>query len=67
MFPQEKNLKIEFGCQFTLSLPDVRLETLLSAFTVLLPKLLGDFLQKALIDYGELLMARRKKLFPCGQ
>ena len=67
MFPQEKDLKIEFGCQFTLSLPDVRLATLLSAFTVLLPKILADFLQKALIGYGELLMARRKKPFPCGQ
>ncbi len=65
--PQEKDLKIEFGCQFTLALPNVRLSTLLSAFTVLLPKILGDFVQKALIGYGELLMARRKKPFSCGR
>lgn len=49
MTPQEEDLKIDFACQFTLSLPDVRLATLLSAFTILLPKLLADFLQKALI------------------
>jgi len=63
--PQEEDLKIEFGCQFTLTLPDVRLSTLLAAFTFLLPKILADFIQKALVGYGELLMARRKKPFPC--
>ena len=63
--PQEEDLKIEFGCQFTLTLPDVRLSTLLAAFTFLLPKILSDFIQKALVGYGELLMARRKKPFSC--
>ena len=66
MTPQEKDLRIEFGCQFTLTLPDVRLSTLLAVFTSLLPKLLSDFLQKALIGYGELVMARKKKPFGCS-
>jgi len=39
----------------------------MSAFTILLPSLLADFLQKALIGYGELLMARREKPFSCGR
>ena len=67
MTPQEEDLKIDFTCQFRLSLPNAQLSTLMSAFTILLPKLLSDFLQKALIGYGELLMARREKPFSCGQ
>ena len=67
MTPQEEDLKIDFACQFRLSLPNVQLSTLMSAFTILLPKLLADFLQKALIGYGELLMARREKPFSCGR
>ena len=67
MFPQEKDLKIEYVCQFTLTFPEVRLSALLSAFTVLLPTILADFLQKALIGYGELLMARKKKPFACSE
>ena len=67
MTPQEEDLKIDFACQFCLSLPNVQLSTLMSAFTSLLPKLLADFLQKALIGYGELLMARREKPFSCGR
>ena len=67
MTPQEEDLKIDFACQFRLSLPNVQLSTLMSAFTSLLPKLLADFLQKALIGYGELLMARREKPFSCGR
>ena len=39
----------------------------LSVFTVLLPSLLGDFIQKVLIGYGELLMARKKKPFSCDR
>ena len=67
MTPQEKDLRIEFGCQFTLTLPDVRLSTLLAIFTYFLPKLLSDFLQKALMGYGELVMARKKKPFGCSK
>lgn len=67
MTPQEEDLKIDFACQFRLSLPNVQLSTLMSAFTILLPSLLADFLQKALIGYGELLMARREKPFSCGR
>ena len=63
----EKDLKIEFDCQFRLTLPDVHLMTLLQIFTMLLPKLLSDFLQKALLGYAELVMARKKKPFSCGQ
>lgn len=65
MTPQKNNLKIDFTCQFQLTLPDTRLSTLLSVFTVLLPTMLGDFIQKVLIGYGELLMACQKKPFSC--
>ena len=65
--PQEEALRINFACQFRLSLPNVQLSTLMSAFMILLPSLLADFLQKALIGYGELLMVRREKPFSCGQ
>ena len=56
---------IAFDCQFEVKVPDVTLATLLKAFTVLLPKILVDFIQKALIGYGELVMARKKKPFAC--
>ena len=56
---------IAFDCQFEVKVPDVTLATLLKAFTVLLPKILMDFIQKALIGYGELVMARKKKPFAC--
>ena len=65
MTPQKDDLKIEFSCQFRLTLPDVRLSSLLATFTALLPTLLADFIQKALVGYGELLMARKKKPFSC--
>ena len=67
MTPQKDNLKIEFTCQFRLTLPDARLSSLLATFTALLPTFLADFIQKALVGYGELLMARKKKPFSCGQ
>ena len=67
MTPQKNDLKIDFTCQFQLTLPDARLSTVLSVFTVLLPSLLGDFIQKVLIGYGELLMARKKKPFSCDR
>ena len=65
MTPREKDLMIAFDCQFEVKVPDVTLATLLKAFTVLLPKILVDFIQKALIGYGELVMARKKKPFAC--
>jgi hypothetical protein len=48
-------------------LPNLRLSSLLTTFTALLPTLLADFIQKALVGYGELLMVRKKKPFSCGQ
>ncbi len=65
MTPREKDLMIAFDCQFEVKVPDVTLATWLKAFTVLLPKILVDFIQKALIGYGELVMARKKKPFAC--
>lgn len=67
MTPQKDNLKIEFSCQFRQTLPNLRLSSLLTTFTALLPTLLADFIQKALVGYGELLMVRKKKPFSCGQ
>jgi hypothetical protein len=63
--PREKDLTITFDCQFKVKVPDVTLTTLLKAFTYLLPKILVDFIQKALIGYGELVMARKQKPFAC--
>ncbi len=65
--PQETDITVEFDCQFRVLLSDCRLTTLLAAFCTLLPKILTDFLQKALIGYGELAMARSVKPFCCGQ
>ena len=65
VIPRDSDITVEFDCQFRVRLPDVTLTTLLSAFTVLLPTLLSDFLQKALVGYGELLMAQVKKPFCC--
>ena len=65
--PQETDITVEFDCQFRVLLSDCRLTTLLAAFCTLLPKILTDFLQKALIGYGELAMARSVKPFCCGK
>ena len=65
--PQETDITVEFDCQFRVLLSDCRLTTLLAAFCVLLPKILTDFLQKALTGYGELVMARSVKPFCCGR
>ena len=58
--PREKDLTITFGCQFEIKVPDVTLTTMQKAFTVLLPEILVDFIQKALIGYGELVMVRKR-------
>lgn len=47
--PREKDLTNTFDCQFKVKVSDVTLTTLLKAFTYLLPKILVDFIQKALI------------------
>ena len=65
--PQETDITVEFDCQFRVRLSDCRLTTLLAAFCTLLPKILTDFLQKALIGYGELVMSRSKKPFRCAK
>ena len=67
MTPQKTDITVEFDCQFRVQLKDCRLVTLLAGFCTLLPQILTDFLQKALIGYGELVMARRKKPFRCGK
>ena len=58
---------IEYDCQFRIHLPNAHLTLLLKIFTVLLPQILADFIQKALIGYGELLMARSSKPFCCDK
>ena len=66
MTPREEDLRIDFACQFRLSLPNVRMSTILSAFTTLLSKL-GRLSAEGSVGYGVLLMARRKKPFSCGR
>ncbi len=67
MTPQKTDITVEFDCQFRVQLKDCRLVTLLAGFCTLLPQILTDFLQKALIGYGEWVMARSKKPFRCGK
>ena len=67
MTPQSTDITVEYECQFRLSLKDCRLMTLLAAFALLLPQILTDFLQKALMGYAEMVMAWPQKPFACDQ
>lgn len=63
--PQNKNITIDFDCQFKVHLKDSRISTILAGFAALLPQLLMDFFQKVLVGFGEYAMALKKKPFTC--
>ncbi len=65
--PQRTDITIEFDCQFRVCLKDCRLVTLLAGFCSLLPQILTDFLEKALVGYGEMVMAWSHKPFNCDK
>jgi hypothetical protein len=63
--PCVSNITVAFRCQFEVELADSRLSTVLSAFSRQLPEILREFVQKALIGFGEQVMRRRSKPFVC--
>ncbi|MBW2568926.1 MAG: hypothetical protein JRD93_13660 [Deltaproteobacteria bacterium] len=63
--PQNKNITIDFNCQFKVHLKDSRIPTILAGFAALLPQLLMDFFQKVLVGFGEYAIALKKKPFAC--
>lgn len=65
--PCTTNITVEFDCQFRVDLKDGSLRSILSGFCKLLPLLLTDFIQKALVGYGEYAMGLTKKPFCCDK
>lgn len=63
--PQDKNITIEFDCQFRVDLQSCDFSSIMKAFLILLPQLLEDFFQKVLVGFGEYEMALAKKSFAC--
>ncbi len=67
MTSQVKDVTVEYDCQFRITLKDGQLMTLLAAFALLLPKILTDFLQSALLGYADQVMAAPHKPFACDR
>ncbi len=65
--PCTDRITIKFDCQFDVLLKDSSITTLLAGFCKLLPELLTDYMQKAVIGHGEYLMALEKKPFCCDE
>ena len=63
--PQQKDITIEFDCQFRINMGRSDFSSIMRAFLILLPQLLEDFFQKVLVAFGEYEMAREKKSFVC--
>jgi hypothetical protein len=63
--PQEKDITIEFECQFRVDLQHSDFSSIMKAFLMLLPQLLEDFFQKVLVGFGEYEMGLKKKSFAC--
>jgi len=63
--PQQKDIAIEFDCQFRVNLGQCDFSSIMKAFLMLLPQLLEDFFQKVLVGFGEYEMAQEKKSFAC--
>ena len=56
-YPHQKNITIEFGCQFRVNLACCKILSIMKAFLMLLLQLLEDFFQKLLIGFGEYKMS----------
>jgi len=63
--PQQKDITIEFDCQFRVNMGRSDFSSIMKAFLMLLPQLLEDFFQKVLVAFGEYEMAQDKKTFAC--
>jgi hypothetical protein len=63
--PQERDITIEFECQFRVNLQSSDFSSIMKAFLMLLPQLLEDFFQKVLVGFGEYEMGLKKKSFAC--
>ena len=63
--PQQKDITIEFDCQFRVNMGQCDFSSIMKVFLVLLPQLLEDFFQKVLVAFGEYEMAQEKKSFAC--
>jgi len=63
--PQQKDITIEFDCQFRVNMGRSDFSSIMKAFLMLLPQLLEDFFQKVLVAFGEYEMSREKKSFVC--
>jgi hypothetical protein len=63
--PQNRNITIEFDCQFRVDIQNSDFPSIMKAFLILLPQLLEDFFQKVLVGFGEYEMALAKKSFAC--
>ena len=62
----QKDIEIEFDCQFKLCLERSNFSSIMKAFLMLLPQILEDFFQKVLIAFGEYEMALKQKSFDCN-
>lgn len=63
--PQQKDITIEFDCQFRVNMGRCDFSSIMKVFLMLLPQLLEDFFQKVLVGFGEYEMAQEKKSFAC--
>lgn len=63
--PQNRNITIEFDCQFRVDIQSSDFPSIMKAFLILLPQLLEDFFQKVLVGFGEYEMSLAKKSFAC--
>jgi len=63
--PQQKDITIEFDCQFRVNMGQSDFSSIMKAFLMLLPQLREDFFQKVLVGFGEYERAQEKKSFAC--
>lgn len=63
--PENKEITIEFECQFRVNLGSSHFSSIMKAFLMLLPHLLQDFFQKVLVAFAEYEMDQEKKSFAC--
>lgn len=59
-------MKINFSCDYLMELPDCKHETIICAFTKLLPMILADLFQCVLVRFADDIMAAGVKPFSCS-
>lgn len=63
--PQARSITVEFESQFRVTLAGSDFATVMKAFLVVLPQLLGDFFHKVLVGFAEHEMGLPRKSFAC--